>query len=343
MKSLIEYLNNYVCESKLQIQSINIPFEEWVNNLPNDDGKAEVKEYTDAPQNTRLGYDSDIVVTTSFLAAINYAKDKDKSTIAIIPFNNFWLVVEISIRDSQNFDIKLFAIKQSNASLKFVLNINKSAFKHFIDLFTFKKDNVKNILLQAKDRILNDKYNFIKGVEEDFGDEAIQKKANDKAAAKVPSPDKSPYTFSTSKKLPNYIKIHKVTATENPIVKKYTAEYEAEIFVETVIKDNKKYYKVLMGDFKDYFFTQYDKSICMYYLTTLGQLDKFLEYTLKPSRQRHHSVLGPDGEIHVWSSTIEKKLPAILQKDCIHDETLIKSLKFHSWDAVSIYNSDFTL
>ena len=74
-----------------------------------------------------------------------------------------------------------------------------------------------------------------------------------------------------------------------------------------------------------------------FYLTTLGSLDKFLEYTLKPNRKKMHSELGADGEIHVWYSNMQKNLPPALKKDCIKDENLIKELGFHDFDIYDLY------
>lgn len=343
MENITEYISSIIfkdmfTEAKLSLPSINMSIEEWVNNLPNDDGKAEVKEYANKPKGTKYGDYNNVVVTTSLLAGINYAKNKDNRTDVIIPFNNFWIVADIFLQRDDNIKISLFGIKPNNVGLKSILNITRSAFKCYIDLYTFKRDNIKDILSQIKDRILKDK-EFINDIKSNFSDEAIGKQASDKAAAKVPSPDKSPYTLSKVKKLPDYIRRHIVRPKDNPIVKKYTLYNEAEILVETVKKDNKKYYRVLIGDVRADLEGDYNR-VGIYYLTTLGQLDKFLEYTLKPSRQRHHSELGPDGEIHTWTSTIEKKLPPMLQKDCIHDEALIKSLKFHDFSAYSIYSND---
>lgn len=343
MENILEYISSTIfkdmfTEAKVSLPSVNMSIEEWVNNLIKDDGKAEVKEYQDKPKGTRFGDDSNIIVTTSLLTSINYAKDKDNRTFAIIPFNNFWIVADIFLERDNYIKISLFAIKPTNVGLKSILNNTRSAFKCYINLYTFKKDNIKDILSQIKDRILKDK-EFINDIKSNFSDETIEKQTSDKAAAKVPSPDKSPYTLSKVKKLPDYIRRHIVRPKDNPIVKKYTLYDEAEILVETVKKDNKKYYRVLMGDVRADLEGDYNR-VGIYYLTTLGQLDKFLEYTLKPARRRHNSELGPDGEIHTWTSKIEKKLPPILQKDCIHDEALIKSLKFHDFSANSIYSND---
>ena len=75
----------------------------------------------------------------------------------------------------------------------------------------------------------------------------------------------------------------------------------------------------------------------VYYLTTLGQLDKFLEFTLKPARRKQHAELGADGEIHRWSSAMNKTLPASLKKDIIKDEQLIKDLDFKYFDIYDLY------
>ena len=62
------------------------------------------------------------------------------------------------------------------------------------------------------------------------------------------TPDKSPYRLSKKKKFPEYLKHCIVKDIDNPIVKKYSYWGEAEIFVETIKKDGKNYYKVYMGD-----------------------------------------------------------------------------------------------
>ena len=92
-----------------------------------------------------------------------------------------------------------------------------------------------------------------------------------------------------------------------------------------------------MGDVRACFENGTNNYMYTFYLTTLGSLDKFLEYTLKPHRQKMHSELGADGEIHVWYSSMQKNLPPILKKDCIKDENLIKELKFHDFDLDDLY------
>ena len=74
-----------------------------------------------------------------------------------------------------------------------------------------------------------------------------------------------------------------------------------------------------------------------YYLTTLGQLDRFLEFTLKPNKMKKHSELGEDGEIHVWHTKMQKNLPANLKKDIIKDEEIIKKCKFHNMNIFDLY------
>lgn len=150
------------------------------------------------------------------------------------------------------------------------------------------------------------------------------------------TPDKSPYRLSKKKKFPEYLKHCIVKNIDNPIVKKYSYWGEAEIFVETIKKDGKNYYKVYMGDVYSSFENGYDK-LNVFYLTTLGQLDKFLEYTLKPNRKKTNSELGADGEIHVWYTNMKKTLPPALRKDCIKDENLIKELGFHDFDIYDLY------
>ena len=102
--------------------------------------------------------------------------------------------------------------------------------------------------------------------------------------------------------------------------------------------DGKKYYAVLMGDTNAALVNDnYDK-LGFYYLTTLGQLDKFLEFTLKPNRMKKHDELGADGEIHVWFSKMQKNLPVNLKKDIIKDEDIIKKCKFHHMDIFNLYD-----
>ena len=78
-------------------------------------------------------------------------------------------------------------------------------------------------------------------------------------------------------------------------------------------------------------------NIMTYYLTTLGQLDKFLEFTLKPNKMKKHSELGEDGEIHVWHTKMQKNLPANLKKDIIKDEEIIKKCKFRNMNIFDLY------
>lgn len=154
----------------------------------------------------------------------------------------------------------------------------------------------------------------------------------------ISSSDKSPYRLSKKKKFPDWIKHALVKSKGNDFISKYTWNGEAEIFVQTVVLDNKKYYEVLMGDVYYVLQDNDDSRLSIYYLTTLENLDKFLEFTLKPNRMKKHAELGADGEIHVWHTTMQKYLPNNLKKDIIDDEELIKKCNFNYIDIFDLYN-----
>lgn len=334
-------------EAKESLLVVNKSFEEWLNDLPNDKNVAEVVSISGLPTEDRFHNKVITLSSTSFISAFKelqnqIGKDEKYVTgIIVIPFESFYIVMQCKYYSDKLSDMGIAAVQPKNVSIKSVINTSKSAFKVYCRVYLSGDENENQII----DKILkyvnrqeiidrnDNKASFVDNVNKEYGEEAQE--AN--AKAKEVTPDNSPFTLTKKKKLPNYIKHCLIKEKDNAIVKKYSYWGEAEIFVETVKKDNKNYYKVYMGDVRACFDNGTNKYMYTFYLQTLGSLDKFLEYTLKPNRQKMHSELGADGEIHVWYSSMQKNLPTNLKKDCIKDENLIKELNFHDFDLDDLY------
>ena len=337
-----------ITEAKESLPIVDTSFEEWLKELPNDKDGADVVSISGLPTEDRFKNKVISLASTSFISAFKELEKQlgdDKkyaNGIIVIPFENFYIVMSCKYDSNEKFgDIGMAAVQPKIVSIKSVINISKSAFKVYCHVYLKGNENEKEIIDQIIkyanrqefiDRNDN-KASFVDKVNKEFGAEAQE--AN--AKAKEVTPDKSPFTLSKKKRFPDYIKHCLIKEKDNAIVKKYADWGEAEIFVETVKKDKKNYYKVYMGDVRACFENGTNNYMYTFYLTTLGSLDKFLEYTLKPHRQKMHSELGADGEIHVWYSSMQKNLPPILKKDCIKDENLIKELKFHDFDLDDLY------
>lgn len=335
-----------VKEAKESLPIVDMSFEEWLKELPNDKDGVEVVSVSGLPTEDRFKNKVITLASTSFISAVNQLQSQIKEDekyvtgIIVIPFKNFYIVMQCKYHSGKLSDMAIAAVQPKTVSIKSVINVSKSAFKVYCHIYINNEDDEKTI----KDKIIkyvnrqeiidrnDNKASFVDRVNQEYGEEAQE--AN--AKAKEPTPDKSPFTLTKKKKFPNYIKHCLIKEKDNVIVKKYSYWGEAEIFVETVKKDKKNYYKVYMGDVRSSFDNGSD-DMYTFYLTTLGSLDKFLEYTLKPNRQKMHSELGADGEIHVWYSSMQKNLPANLKKDCIKDENLIKELNFHDFNLDDLY------
>ena len=343
MKDIKEYIKSEVIlkgiltETKDILPIVNSSFKEWFKEFPNDKGEAEVKTIFGLPNKDRFGNKAIVIASTSFIAGYKEIKKQKQEYlcgIIIIPFENFYIAFQINYHQNEKMDdIGVYAIQPKNVSIKSILNVSKSAFEVYEKVYIKSNDELseKDIINEII-KYLN-KGNFVDKVEKKYGVEAQEE--NEKA--KQPSEDNSPFTLRKKKQFPDYIKHCLIKSKDNAIVKKYSYWDEAEIFVETIKKDGKNYYKAYMGDVRSTFDNGKDE-LYTFYLTTLGSLDKFLEYTLKPNRQKMHSELGADGEIHVWYSSMQKHLPANLKKDCIKDENLIKELHFHDLDIYDLYN-----
>lgn len=329
-------------EAKESLPTVDVSFEEWLKELPNDKDGAEVVPISGLPTEDKYNNKVIALASTSFISAYTeYKKQvgdnvKHIRGLLVIPFENFYIVMEckyLTYKTNKLTDIGIFAIQPKTVSIKSIINISKSAYKVYCNVYMSdieeEKDNMINQILKYVN-----KESFVESVNKEFGPEAQE--AN--AKAKEVTPDKCPFTLRKKKQFPDYIKHCILKSKDNAIVKKYSYWGEAEIFVETVKKDGKNYYKVYMGDVRATFDDGKDL-LYTFYLTTLGSLDKFLEYVLKPNRQKMHSELGDDGEIHVWYQNMQKHLPANLKKDCIKDENLIKELKFHDFDIYELYKN----
>ncbi len=334
-------------EAKESLPMVDMSFEEWLKELPNDKEGAEVVSISGLPAEDRFKNKVIALSSTSFISALNQLQSQIKEDekyvtgIIVIPFENFYIVMQCKYHSGKLSDMAMAAVQPKTVSIKSVINVSKSAFKVYCHIYINSGDDEKTI----KDKILkyvnkeeiidrnDNKASFVDNVNKEYGEAAQE--AN--AKAKEVTPDNSPFTLTKKKKFPSYIKHCLIKEKDNAIVKKYSYWGEAEIFVETVKKNNKNYYKVYMGDVRACFDNGTNKYMYTFYLQTLGSLDKFLEYTLKPHRQKMHSELGADGEIHVWYSSMQKNLPTNLKKDCIKDENLIKELNFHDFDLDDLY------
>lgn len=327
-------------EAKESLPTVDVSFEEWLKELPKDKDGAEVVSISGLPTEDKHNNKVIALASTSFISAYKEFKkqagDNVKHTrgLLVIPFENFYIVMECkytTYKTNELTDIGIFAIQPKTSSIKSIINISRSAYKVNCNVYMNgieeEKDNIINQILKYVN-----KESFAEKVNKEFDVEAQE--ANDKA--KEVTPDKCPFTLRKKKQFPDYIKHCLLKSKDNAIVKKYSYWDEAEIFVETVKKDGKNYYKVYMGDVRATFDGGKDM-LYTFYLKTLGSLDKFLEYVFKPNRQKMHSELGDDGEIHIWHQTMQKHLPANLKKDCIKDENLIKDLKFHNFDIYELY------
>lgn len=337
---------NIVKEAKESLPIVDMSFEEWLKDLPNDKDGAEVVSVSGLPTEDRFKNKVITLASTSFISAFKELQsqigqdEKYVTGIIVIPFENFYLVMQCKYRSGKVDDMGIAAVQPKTVSIKSVINVSKSAFKVYCDIYVNNNDSEKEIINKIikyvnRQEIIDRNDNtasFVDGINKNFGTEAQE--ANVKS--KEPTPDKSPFTLRKKKQFPEYIKHCIIYEKDNAIVKKYSYWGEAEIFIETIKKDKKNYYKVYMGDVRSSFDNGHDE-MYTFYLTTLGSLDKFLEYCLKPNRKKMHSELGADGEIHVWYSSMQKNLPSSLKKDCIKDENLIKELGFHNFELNDLY------
>ena len=335
-------------EAKESLPTVDMSFEEWLKELPKDKDGAEVVSVSGLPTEDRHKNKVITIASTSFISAFNEFKKQAGDDLThvsgtiVIPFDNYYIVFDLMYRSKGELsDIGIAAVQPKTVSIKSVIMGSHSSFKVYCHVYLNGKESEKELIddilkyvnrQEEIDRAGN-KENFIEKVNKEFGAEAQE--AN--AKAKEVTPDKCPFTLRKKKQFPDYVKHCLIKSKDNAVVKKYSYWDEAEIFVETVKKDGKNYYKVYMGDVRSTFDNGKDE-LYTFYLTTLGSLDKFLEYTLKPHRQKMHSELGDDGEIHVWYQSMQKNLPPALKKDCIKDEKLIKELGFHDFDIYDLYN-----
>ena len=334
MRGIVEYINDdvilrdIVCEAKQMIDRMDVSLADCDFNTLNGDDK-DVTELHGFPER----YEDDeayVLVTKNLEAGLEYArknikKDGYKNAFIVVPLSNCNVILRIKFKDGNIHDGDLAIVGPKDVNIKSVTMISKSAFEFFKDMY-LKNDESNAEILEKTAKA----FDFLK-------EKAVQKfntaVEDDKAA---PTPDKSPYTLSKKKRFPEWVKHAYVKHNGKDFIYKNTWNGEADIFVETVKKDGKNYYNVYMGD-ADGSLNDGNSMMATYYLTSLGQLDKFLEYTLKPARRKKHAEVGADGEIHVWSSDMKKNLPAALKKDIIKDEKLIKDLNFHYMDIFDLY------
>lgn len=334
MRGIVEYINDevilkdIVCEAKQMIDRIDVPLSNCdIKSLESSDNDVtELKGYKEK-------YDDGeafVIACKDIISGIDYArknvtKEGYKNAFIVLPLVDSNIVLEIKFKNGDINDGGLYIVGPKDVNIKSVVNISKSAFEFYKSLYLHKDTSEEDILKKVSDGL------------NELKDKAAQKfnSSTDSKSAE-PTPDKSPYTLTKKKKFPSWCKHAYVKADGKDFIYKNTWNGEADIFVETVKKDGKNYYQVYMGD-ADGSFNDGRSLMDTYYLTSLGQLDKFLEYTLKPARRKQHSEVGADGEIHVWYTNMNKNLPASLKKDVIKDEKLIKELGFHYMDIFDLY------
>lgn len=337
MKNIKESLHDIifrsiVVEAKASYDKFDMTFDEFCSNKANLELKdKDVTELKGFPERHGDG-DAVVIATQSFKSGLDWAmnyKDKHEyqNIFIVLPFEELNLVLELKKHNGSHKDIGIFVVSPKDVSIKSCTNISKSAFKYYEHVY-LQSDTKDEEIFEKVFKALN---KLKDSVSDAFSIES-------KAAASAPTPDKSPYTLTKKKKFPDYVRHCYVKAQGKDFIYKNTWNGEVDIFVQTVVLDKKKYYAVLMGDADEAFQNgSAGNKLMTYYLTTLGQLDKFLEFTLKPNRMKKHAELGADGEIHVWHTTIQKNLPANLKKDIIKDEDIIKKCKFHHMDIFDLY------
>ena len=317
-----------VVEAKASYNKFDITFDEFCSDKANLELKGEeVVELNKFAQDNNI-----VVVSKSFKSGFDYAKNySDKydyqNIFVVLPFEELNVVFKLKKHKGVIEDIEIFVVDCKDASIKSCIKGSRSAFEYYENLYINSTDN--------ESKIFNKVFESLNKLNTNIGDKfSIQ----NKVANNIPSPDKSPYTLVKKNRFPSYVRYCEITAEGKDFIFKNTEYGRADIFVQTVVLDGKKYYAVLMGDTNAALVNDnYDK-LGFYYLTTLGQLDKFLEFTLKPNRMKKHDELGADGEIHVWFSKMQKNLPANLKKDIIKDEDIIKKCKFHHMDIFDLYD-----
>jgi len=321
-------LSDYIYEALNEPEfTVTVPVLDWFNHLKHDNGGepvAEKKDYTLSGEYS-LMYTYETVSLRSGLEYI-LALDNKFDKIILIPFDNCYLCFIASVTDGKINRLELLAVKNRWVNFKTCATIkSKTKQPTYLRFNIHSTDNVDEIMAAVIDGVFNENYAV-----------KVDKLFPPKAAAKSSS-NAVPFKLTKSAKFPSYILYCKVKDTDSDAVKRYSNYGNVEIFVETAEKDGNKYYKVLMGNTTKAFEYASPEIMGLYYLTSLSQLDKFLEFTLKPNRRKQNSELGEDGEIHVWTSTIQKTLPPALKRDTIKDESLIKSLNFHNFDIYKLY------
>ena len=336
MKNIKESLHDIifrsiVMESKASYDKFDMTFDEFCSDKANLELKD--KEVTELHGFKEvLNNDAVVIATQSFKEGFNWAMDyKDSSEyqniFIVLPFNELNIVIKLQKRNGEHKNISIFVVGPKDVNIKSCVNNSKGAYKYY-----------KSIYLNSDDKdeeIFEEVFNALNKLKDSVGNAFS---SESKAIASTPTPDKSPYTLTKKKKFPDYVRHCYVKAQGKDFIYKNTWDGEADIFVQTVTLDKKKYYAVLMGDAEGALQDGNEgDNIMTYYLTTLGQLDKFLEFTLKPNKMKKHSELGEDGEIHVWHTKMQKNLPANLKKDIIKDEEIIKKCKFHNMNIFDLY------
>lgn len=326
-----------ICEAKVLYDKFNMSLDEYCsdkNNLQLND-----KDVIELSIDAKHAFGNIVVVASqSFKEGYKYLKDKFAKTgknytygYVVLPFENCNVVVQIIVSPDQGsykiYRGAVYIVGPKDVNIKSVINMSRGAYEIYSELHVDRKASDEDIY-----------ENVFKAINS-LKDKAISKfSAAANIELKTPSPDKSPYTLSKKKRFPNWVRHAYVKAQGKDFIYKNTWSGEAEIFVQTVVLGKKKYYKVLMGDADESLQNgSTGDSLAIYYLTTLGQLDKFLEFTLKPNRMKKHAELGEDGEIHVWHSKMSKHLPPMLKKDIINDEEIIKKCNFEEMDIFDFY------
>lgn len=302
---------------------------DWFDNLKNDKGGAPVVE-KDGYSLTGKYSMMYTFQTTSLYSGLEYLlTNGEKNTrIILIPFDSCYICFITEISNGKIDSIEALTVKNNWSGFKTCASASRAKHDTYIRFDIQSTNNINEIITAVIDGVF--KKGYAAKMNKLFPTKTTPKNVTN-------SSNDVPFELKKNPKFPPYILYCKVKDTENDAVKRYSNYGNVEIFVETVEKDGNKYYKVLMGNTTRAFEYNSEEKMGKYYLTSLSQLDKFLEFTLKPNRRKQNSELGEDGEIHVWTSAIQKKLPSALKRDTITDETLIKSLNFHDFNIYSLY------
>ena len=140
-------------EAKESLPIVDMSFEEWLKELPNDKDGAEVVSVSGLPTEDRFNNKVTVLASTSFISGYKELEkqlgdDKKYATgLVVIPFENFYLAIKCEYRSKGNLDqIGLYAVQPKTVSIKSVINVSKSAFKVYCTVYLSGNENEKEII-----------------------------------------------------------------------------------------------------------------------------------------------------------------------------------------------------